>query len=396
MHLAVDAVGVKYGGGATVLRDFLQAAVGDARFERITVFCSPRKTRLVAVEASTKVFECEQELAESGAVPRFWWSQRGLAGEVAKTGAHALLAFTGVAVGSASVPAVTFIQQSLPYCPEALRACGVGVRLRMAVVLAAMRRSCWRSSFVIAQTPTMKDWITARLHLPESRVRVIVPCPTEFTPGQLRCDALAQMNGVPADRRLLYVGSTAPYKNLKMAVKALPLVREFFPCATLFLTCAPDDPLCSHEGVVGLGYLGPGELEQVYAMATLLVMPSLVESGNLTMMEAMAAGTPVLAADRPYAHDLCEEAAMFFDPHDPAELAAKTIGLLLDDSRRRDLVRKGRSLVMRRRANTPYKQLLDAICQAAERRQPTSPPLSEQRTSVTQSEHGEPKWTRAR
>src|SRR2546425_46337 len=121
MHLAVDAVGVKHGGGATVLTDLLQAAIDDTRFERVTVFCSPRKTRMVEIAASEKIIECEQAVAESGAISRWLWSQRYLAREVVRKGADALLSFTGIGVGPPSAPTVSFIQQSLPFCPEALR-----------------------------------------------------------------------------------------------------------------------------------------------------------------------------------------------------------------------------------------------------------------------------------
>jgi len=53
---------------------------------------------------------------------------------------------------------------------------------------------------------------------------------------------------------------------------------------------------------VGIGQLKTGSLRRVYELATVLVQPSLTETVGLPMLEAMSVGTPVLAADRPYAH----------------------------------------------------------------------------------------------
>src|SRR3989442_11549023 len=46
-----------------------------------------------------------------------------------------------------------------------------------------------------------------------------------------------------------------------------------------------------------------GSLREAYELATLVVLPSLAETVGLPMPEAMSVGTPVLAADRAYAHD---------------------------------------------------------------------------------------------
>lgn len=44
-HIAINAVGIKHSGGATVLQDFLKAAAIHEDIAQITVFCSPRPQR---------------------------------------------------------------------------------------------------------------------------------------------------------------------------------------------------------------------------------------------------------------------------------------------------------------------------------------------------------------
>jgi glycosyltransferase involved in cell wall biosynthesis len=106
-------------------------------------------------------------------------------------------------------------------------------------------------------------------------------------------------------------------------------------------------------------------LREAYELATALIMPSFVETVGLPMLEAMNVGTPVLAANRPYAHDVSEDAALFFDPVDVSDLTSKVSALLSDKCVRENLVRKGRDLLRRRQSERPYTRMLDIVAAAA-------------------------------
>jgi glycosyltransferase involved in cell wall biosynthesis len=110
-----------------------------------------------------------------------------------------------------------------------------------------------------------------------------------------------------------------------------------------------------------LGYLGGCALKAAYQLATVLVTPSLVESGNLILTEAMAMGTPIVAANRAYARDLCGDAAVYFNPVRPAELAAAVSDLLEHVEKRRDLVRRGFKAVSLGRSERPYDHMMGRL-----------------------------------
>ena len=69
-------------------------------------------------------------------------------------------------------------------------------------------------------------------------------------------------------------------------------------------------------GVRSLGYVDDADLPGLYAGARAFVLPSRYEGFGLTCLEAMACGTPVVAADRAALPETCGDAALLVDPDD--------------------------------------------------------------------------------
>jgi glycosyltransferase involved in cell wall biosynthesis len=364
-HLAVDAVGAKYGGGAVVLSDVLNAAIRCSAIGKVTVLCSPRKLRRFELPVSPKLAEIECAAAEATFLGRMHWLTRGLASQAGAMDPDLLLCMSGIGESQTSVPTVVFIQQSLPFCDEALRRCNLGNAIRMKTIGILTKRSCRRAALVVTQTPTMSEWIRKACGLTDTRIVVVKPWGDEVGMRSEQGGSVEAMSRVPAHLRILYVGNSSPYKNLGCLLAALPEIRRRVTGATLFLTCPSDHSLCKTAGVVGLGYLGGSALRGAYQLATVFVTPSLVESGNLALVEAMTTGTPIAAADRPYARDLCGDAAVYFDPHRPAELAAAISDLIEDEAKRQRLSRRGLEVACIGRSEKPYDSMMERFCALA-------------------------------
>ena len=79
-----------------------------------------------------------------------------------------------------------------------------------------------------------------------------------------------------------------------------------------------------------LGHVDDALLPGLYAGAAAFVLPSLYEGFGLTALEALAAGVPVVAADRGALPEVCGDAALLVDPLD-AEAVAAALERVLDD-----------------------------------------------------------------
>jgi glycosyltransferase involved in cell wall biosynthesis len=89
------------------------------------------------------------------------------------------------------------------------------------------------------------------------------------------------------------------------------------------------------------GYVPDDRLDALIRGAELLVYPSLYEGFGLPMLEAMTRGTPVAAARAAALPETAGDAAVFFDPHDPADMAATVRRVLEDPALRDGLVERG-------------------------------------------------------
>ena len=91
-----------------------------------------------------------------------------------------------------------------------------------------------------------------------------------------------------------------------------------------------------------LGYVPETLLPGLYAGALALAIPSLYEGFGLPCLEAMACGTPVVAADRSALPETCGGAALLADPGDPEAFADALVRAATDAEERARLIAAGR------------------------------------------------------
>jgi glycosyltransferase involved in cell wall biosynthesis len=148
---------------------------------------------------------------------------------------------------------------------------------------------------------------------------------------------------------LLYVGAAYPHKNLSVLAKSYERLRESNPELKLVVIGKEDywqKKLKSENPTITFpGYLPYEKLVAYYQNASLFVFPSLSEGFGLPPLEAMAFGAPVLSSNRTAIPEACGEAAEYFDPHSPKDLAEKAEELLGDAEKRAQMTKLGKEQV---------------------------------------------------
>jgi glycosyltransferase involved in cell wall biosynthesis len=170
---------------------------------------------------------------------------------------------------------------------------------------------------------------------------------------------VAGVHGLPASY-LLHVGGFSQRKNLGALVTALALIQRSGRCRPampdLVLAGEPgrdtdyirkvSRALGVHGRLVLAGMVPVEDMPGLYAGASLVCCPSLEEGFSLPLVEAMAAGIPLVVSDIAVHREVAGDAAVYFDPCRPSDLAEALTTVLADADLRRLLASRGRERVV--------------------------------------------------
>ncbi|WP_169704244.1 glycosyltransferase family 4 protein [Candidatus Kuenenia stuttgartensis] len=154
------------------------------------------------------------------------------------------------------------------------------------------------------------------------------------------------------DEFILYVSNIYKYKNFFELIHAFSLIKEQVnPGLKLALVGKSFDDqytealktLVSSKGledrVIFFGHISYEELPYFYAMCRLFLYPSTCENCPNILIEAMACGAPILSSNIEPMPEICQDAAVYFDPFNPRDIAEKIQTTLTNDTLIRDLKR---------------------------------------------------------
>ena len=138
----------------------------------------------------------------------------------------------------------------------------------------------------------------------------------------------------------LYVGRSHPRKNLPTLLRAFRAARDRGLAAGLVLAGSGHRAVAV-EGVRILPYVPRTDLPALYGGALALTLPSRFEGFGFPVLEAMRAGTAVIASTAGALPEVVGAAGLLLDPNDVAAWADSLIRLAGDARLRRDLIERG-------------------------------------------------------
>ena len=125
---------------------------------------------------------------------------------------------------------------------------------------------------------------------------------------------------------LLAFGGVTPNKNLERLLRAYALASERHGLTQRLVLVGHVPASVGAErtaGVVTTGYLDEATLARWLTHADALVFPSLYEGFGLPVLEAMAAGVPVVCSAVTAIPEVAGDSAVYFDPRDTGDMAGK-------------------------------------------------------------------------
>ncbi len=147
--------------------------------------------------------------------------------------------------------------------------------------------------------------------------------------------------------RLLTLSAWYPHKNLDIIPKVIDLlIQRGYPNIKFIVTLNKDDMnlLSSDKNYEQLINVGPVKIEDgasLYQECHAMFLPSLIECFSASYAEAMHTKKPIITSDMGFAHTVCKDAALYFDPVDEKDIASKIIKLYKSKSLQNKLIQNG-------------------------------------------------------
>jgi glycosyltransferase involved in cell wall biosynthesis len=227
--------------------------------------------------------------------------------------------------------------------PQYFTACQ-RIRYRICLLL-AVRSAAW---VICASEATQSD-LKAAFRIDSNRISVIQEGVAEsFRPPAKNEWMRAKTSyGLP-EQYLLFLGSNKPHKNLPALIDAYARLSK----APSLVVAGMEDPrypearrradlLNLGSRVRFIGSVRETDLPALYGGAQAFVFPSIYEGFGLPPLEAMACGTPVACSNIPSLCEAVGDAALLFDPKDPASIALALERVSEDEAMRSELQSRG-------------------------------------------------------
>ena len=177
------------------------------------------------------------------------------------------------------------------------------------VVRALIRKSARSSEHILTVSEASAREIEKFVGVQPNRITVV---PLSAPVSQLR--PLPRSSNL-----LLSVGNNLPHKNFSTLLASMSLIPEE-ERPQLRIVGGNADPLAREiedlkltDWVRHLGWVTDSELDELYAKATAVVLPTQFEGFGLPVLEAMNRGCPVLCSDIPVLREVAGNAAVYFE-----------------------------------------------------------------------------------
>lgn len=227
-------------------------------------------------------------------------------------------------------------------------------------------RSAANADAIITVSEFSRNEITKYIGVSSSKSHVVpnAPSPTLTSSPPSLTETSMTVN----PPYFLYVASTHPHKNHETLIRALADLPNDYSLVLVGPERSAHEDLYRVAEEVGVterivipGFVSDTTLATLYANAQLYVHPSRYEGFGIPVLEAMRYETPVACADTASLPEVCDDAAVYFNPDSAADISDTCQKILTDDKRYRSLVQNGKKRVSEYSWRKAAKQTLE-VC----------------------------------
>ncbi len=383
IHLFVDASAASSGSGPTYVRNVVPHLAARTDLHS-TILVSPLLRQEFQDQSNVSFVEFADESVSAAA--RFVRAQRSVPGLVRRSGANVLLSAGNMALFRSPVPQILLSGNALytsgDFFRDVTQRGDYGLWLDTKLKGQMAKWSVRTADRTIAPSQAFADEIGRWTGVRALAIHHGFDRELFFrAPGPPPAELMKKLERTGDELRLLFVSHYNYYRNFETLIRAVSVLRKLVAPrqVSLFLTCKlqpganpgsfrPEaaarlvQELGLGSNLVELGAVPYHLLHHVYRACDLYVTPAYVETFAHPLVEAMAAGLPVVASDLAVHREVCRDAALYFKTFSP-ELLAEAVGRLAQSP---ELLKRMSERGLERSGDFSWKEHVDRIISITE------------------------------
>ncbi len=203
------------------------------------------------------------------------------------------------------------------------------------------------AQFYVAETEDVRKRLSVFLGVPVERIFMVTAAlhPVYSDMTIQRKDLVLQPR-TAGEVRMISISGLGAHKNLLIIKRVIPLLREKYNINPRFILTVPDSIYQENfptpdEHIINVGPVSIESCPSLYEQSDFVFLPSMLECFSALYLEGMFLGKPILTSDLSFAHAICMDAALYFDPLDPEDIAKKIHTMVTDEKARNRIIEAG-------------------------------------------------------
>jgi glycosyltransferase involved in cell wall biosynthesis len=252
---------------------------------------------------------------------------------------------------------ILFHQSQLIYPPKHYGKTFLRERCKMWLIKRWVQNSLKHTDLVFCQTPVTRERFSRTFKYPIDKIKIMPNAVSEFAKMDKQQAEMPELLKGGRYFNLFYLTKFYSHKTPEILIDVfknngdkltdvrciITVSPEQHPNASKFLDNVRKYNLEKH--IVNVGPLRQDELASYFYNCDALLFPTLIESFSGTYLEAMHFGLPILTSDLDFARYICDNAALYFDPWNPRDIAEKILLLKNNPDIRSQLLEAGKSRI---------------------------------------------------
>lgn len=344
MRIAINALSAVAGGGVTYLNQL---------FKHLSKIDCENEYIIITTQIGEKILHANYKnfcvlsfkIPSLSIVTRLLWEQLYLWYILKVYKADVLYSPANIGLIFQSFPTIVMIQTVAPFDYEMIKKQNIYYRLKFNLLRILTSLSIKKARNVIFISGKARKELSSYYKLHDSKTSLIYHGRSEIFKPNLDGNCLEEVKKkYNLDKFILYVSNIYKYKNFFELIHAFSLIKnQINPNLKLALVGNSFDEQYTEslkalikekkmeDRVVFFGHVPNEELPYFYMLCQLFVYPSTCENCPNILIESMACGAPVLSSNIEPMPEICQDAAIYFDPFNPQDIAEKIKAVLSND-----------------------------------------------------------------